>query len=112
MVEASASSIPATKSRGVVAVLAARMRPLVSSNTATSVNVPPISTPIRCHRQSPGVTLLRGRLAALAVHRSGSGLYAPDHQARHWRTCLHAKLGGNDFRLQATRHEQPFHVRS
>src|SRR6185437_3041760 len=43
----SASSTPATKSRGVVSVLAAPMRPLVSSTTATSVNVPPMSTPIR-----------------------------------------------------------------
>src|SRR5579883_377263 len=47
MAVARASSTPVTKSRGVVSVLAAPMRPLVSSTTATSVNVPPISTPIR-----------------------------------------------------------------
>ena len=41
------SMTAAPKSLGVVETLAIPARPLASSSTATSVNVPPISTPIR-----------------------------------------------------------------
>src|SRR3974390_15637 len=47
MAVSSAESTPCVRSAGVVGTLATPMRPLASSRSATSVNVPPISTPIR-----------------------------------------------------------------
>jgi hypothetical protein len=43
----SALSTPAAGSAGVVGTLATPIQPLFSSTSATSVNVPPMSTPIR-----------------------------------------------------------------
>src|SRR5581483_1996199 len=47
MAASSAASTPSAKSRGVVGTLATPIRPVASSIRATSVNVPPISTPTR-----------------------------------------------------------------
>ncbi len=71
---ASASSTPWQKSRGVVGTLTTPISPLLSSTSTTSVNVPPMSTPIRQLMRHSSPCPLR---SPLTRHRDGLPPHTP-----------------------------------
>src|SRR5207302_5145877 len=101
-------STPSVRSAGVVGTLTTPIRPLVSSTRARSVNVPPISIPIRQAMPANPLWLPRSGLCDAEGSRRALGRVAPGPRAQQ-TGLLQRRADASDFLAAELDKRRPHH---